>query len=870
MEALHAQGDRKPPSQMKGGGQSPGLSRKPRRAKRSVVVADALARRLITFGGSSVLLTVMGIVAFLIWEVRPLFLGAEIREFQKYSWEKPLPALLSLDENGALACGVGKDGKPFAIHASTGTPLSCPSWDLGGEKAVAFAFSQDREKVALGFSDGTVRLGTLKVVSKIKEREELPPNLEVLPNGDLMTGGVLYRELPTGGFLEMTVMAELGQAKVASERGLPIKALQLKTGGMQERPTVTVAVLDEGSTIVVERIEVKKNLLTGKETEDVERREIHIPAGDSDKAHLLLGSKGDYLAVVNSSGRMLRYNPFAPREPQLLEDTQLLAPGIEVRTAALLAGDKALVLGCSDGRVRIFFLVEDPLGRASDGRRTVLAKELEAQQGAIVAMDVAFRGKIFATGDQNGHIWVRHSTSEKTLARFSIGASREMIFALGPRMDGLLVLGDGREGAHLVMMAPHPETSWKTFFGKVWYEGHPAPQYVWQSTGATEEFEPKLSLVPLIFGTLKGTFYSLLMAVPIAILAAIFTSEFLSPSLRAKVKPLMEMMASLPSVILGFVAALVLAPFVENWVYSVLLAFFVIPVSLICGGYLFQFLPHSVKLRWTQSKKMLLIGAVVAGGIILSIKSAPLLERLFFEGDFKTWVAGGMGKGGAFMAMILVPGTLFGAWVVMGRLGKRAEKGTLSGIARGVLVLVLGVIGAFMIGEALERIGVDPRGSLVGTYVQRNTLIVAFAMGFAVIPIIYTLAEEALRAVPDHLRAASLACGATPWQTVLWVVLPVAASGIFSAIMIGMGRAVGETMIVVMATGNTPIMDINIFNGFRALSANIAVELPEAVKGGTLYRVLFFTALVLFSMTFLINTVAEVVRQKFRKRSAQL
>jgi phosphate transport system permease protein len=167
-------------------------------------------------------------------------------------------------------------------------------------------------------------------------------------------------------------------------------------------------------------------------------------------------------------------------------------------------------------------------------------------------------------------------------------------------------------------------------------------------------------------------------------------------------------------------------------------------------------------------------------------------------------------------------------------------------------------------------LGVDPRKGLVGTYVQRNTLIVAFAMGFAVIPIIYSLAEEALRAVPDHLRAASLACGATSWQTVLWVVLPAAASGIFSAIMIGMGRAVGETMIVVMATGNTPIMDINVFNGFRALSANIAVELPEAVKGGTLYRVLFLTALVLFSMTFVINTAAELVRQKFRKRSAQL
>ena len=136
------------------------------------------------------------------------------------------------------------------------------------------------------------------------------------------------------------------------------------------------------------------------------------------------------------------------------------------------------------------------------------------------------------------------------------------------------------------------------------------------------------------------------------------------------------------------------------------------------------------------------------------------------------------------------------------------------------------------------------------TYVQRNTLVVGFAMGFAVIPIMYTIAEDALTAVPEHLRAASLACGATPWQTAVKVIVPTALSGIFAAVMIGLGRAVGETMIVVMAAGNTPIIDWNIFNGLRALSANIAVELPEAVKDGTLYRMLFLAALTLFVMTF--------------------
>lgn len=102
------------------------------------------------------------------------------------------------------------------------------------------------------------------------------------------------------------------------------------------------------------------------------------------------------------------------------------------------------------------------------------------------------------------------------------------------------------------------------------------------------------------------------------------------------------------------------------------------------------------------------------------------------------------------------------------------------------------------------------------------------------------------------------------------VVLLTASPGIFSAVMIGLGRAVGETMIVLMATGNTPIMDFNIFEGFRALSANIAVEMPESEVGSSHYRVLFLAALVLFMATFVLNTAAEVVRQRLRKKYSTL
>jgi phosphate transport system permease protein len=417
-------------------------------------------------------------------------------------------------------------------------------------------------------------------------------------------------------------------------------------------------------------------------------------------------------------------------------------------------------------------------------------------------------------------------------------------------------------------------------FGKVWYEGYPEPSYTWQSTGMTDAFEAKLSLVPLIFGTIKGTVYSMLFAIPIALLAAIYTSEFVHPRVRGVVKPAMEMMASLPSVVLGFVAALVLAPVVETWIAAVLLAFLVVPGCLLAGAYLWQFLPIRLANRYGGVPKMLLILAMVLLGAWGAFSLGPAFEQALFAGDFKGWVSGQGSSATPFLFLLFLPLAFILVGAAQSRFGgdwvrlKVRRAGTFQAAAvdviRWLATSVLACSLAYVAAELVSLSGFDPRGTFVGTYAQRNTLVIGFAMGFAVIPIIYTLAEDALNAVPEHLRSASLGCGATPWQTALWVILPTAMSGVFSGIMVGMGRAVGETMIVVMAAGNTALLDWNVFNGLRALSANIAVELPEAVQGATLYRTLFLSALVLFAMTFILNTAAEVIRQRFRRRSMQL
>jgi phosphate transport system permease protein len=500
-----------------------------------------------------------------------------------------------------------------------------------------------------------------------------------------------------------------------------------------------------------------------------------------------------------------------------------------------------------------------------------------------VFFEPAIMGKSFAVADAKGNLFVYHGTSQKLLVQFPSDAkTREeyRTLLLSPRMDGLLALqGDGRV-RFWEFSVPHPETTIRTLFRKVWYEGYPEPTYTWQSSAMSEDYEPKFSLVPLIFGTIKAAFYSLLFAIPIAILGAIYTSEFVNLKVRAIVKPTMEMMASLPSVVLGFVAALVMAPVVETWIAAVLLVFLVVPTALMAAAYLWQMIPLRVALRIQGSPKFFATLLVVVLALYGAIKLGDWFEGAFFMGDFKAWVNGDVGGPEPMLFLLALPLCFLGVSVFVSRfygrslgllLSKVSQfRAGLLEIGRWVGTLVVAGLCSLAIAEVLALLGMDVRGTFVDTYVQRNTLIVGFAMGFAVIPIIYTIAEDALNAVPEHLRAASLGCGATPWQTAIYVVLPTAISGVFSAIMIGMGRAVGETMIVVMSAGNTPIIDMNIFNGLRALSATIAVELPEAVKNGTLYRILFLSGLVLFAMTFVINTVAEIIRLRFRKRAMQL
>jgi phosphate transport system permease protein len=280
----------------------------------------------------------------------------------------------------------------------------------------------------------------------------------------------------------------------------------------------------------------------------------------------------------------------------------------------------------------------------------------------------------------------------------------------------LIFIFIGREALPLVTS---PAVRKEVPLAKLFLPQAPAPGepkvFRWQPVSEV----PKYSLLPLFMGTLKVTFVSLLFAIPLALLSALFTSEFAAPWLREIVKPLIELLAGIPSVVLGFFALIVMASAVQN------------------------------------------------------------------------------------------------------------------------------------------TLGLDFR---------LNAITAGIALGLAVIPIVYTVAEDALTSVPQSYRAGSEALGATAWQTAWRVVLPGALPGIFAACVLGLGRAIGETMIVLMASGNAAVPSLNPAYPFRSLSATIAAEMGEVVRGSAHYHVLFFTGVLLFVFTFFINLFGQMFVDRFKRR----
>ncbi len=936
-----------------------------RKTRAAVHVWDSVAGVVIGVGGFSVILAVLGICVYLVAQVVPLFKGGRTEPgFGGRAQNAGQSLFVVSDEYRRSILTMDAAGMVRVTHLADGAAVGAQSLVPKDRKLTAWSFDPSTGRTALGFDDGSIQLGVLGFDSSISATvpasaaglavgasRALPPTEEA-PTGSVVerVSSDQYRLIvPSLRFRAPTTMAHGSGA---------IRRIDFRNRADNE---FVVALRDDG-TAEFNLVKTIQPLGGGSARTTLTSFPIPFKPPQGRGLPDFLYVTGDESSVLTlwNDGVCQRYSSPRPDENPiaLAETIELLKPGQKVTTAGMLLGGLTLLVGDSVGEVLGVFASVDRSATTADSNKLVVAHRFSVGDAAVTSIGVSTRDRTLVIGDSAGRVTVRHMTSEKEVVPPIQAFTRAVAAATPtPKLDGIIGV-DAAGAFRLWSLSPgHPEASFLSLFGKVHYEGAPKPEYVYQSSSGEDTSEIKLSLVPLILGTMKATAFAMLFAVPLGVLAAVYTSEFMDKGVRRIVKPAIEMMASLPSVVLGFIAAIIIAPYVRDWLPAILASFAVIPLGMLLAAYLWQLIPPWTALKIKPTSKLALMFAVVAAGMGVASLVGPLLERslfrptandrLVFAGSFeivpqeqrpswvggrstmspdeerqlrarglyfrdgnvvrpvepkspeqvaltntklaafdaepvtiRRWLDGGVGGPwpGWFLVLMLPSAfvvVVFNGKIVARRFNVIASRHSTFRAALLDLgkfgLTVLAVAGLSAIGATVfSALGFDTRDSILGPFSQRNTLVVGIIMGFAIIPIIYTISEDAMASVPDSLRSASLGCGATPWQTAWRVVLPVAASGIFSAVMIGLGRAAGETMIVVMATGNTPSTDWNIFSGFRTLSANIAVELPEAPNGSTHYRVLFLCGLVLFALTFVVNTLAEVVRQHFRKRSIAL
>ena len=726
---------------------------------------DRLFQQAMTAGGIGVIIAVSAIFFYLASVVIPMFVPPAIESQVKFA-APGLPgqatAGISGEEQREIGVRLGSLGDITFFNYATGVTLSQVSIKVP-EGAQISAFDMgERATYSLGYG---------------------------LSNGGVLVAKQGFKVTFADGkrVISPDVSYPLGEAPVQIDpQGQPIKQLSIQ----QSEDGSTIAALTQDGRLLLSTIKVATNMMTGEAKSEVEQATISNPP--SDIRRLMVESKQGDLYVLHGERSITRYNLLDKANPKQIETVDVADPGQRVTAISMLSGGFSLIVGTDKGALAQWFLVRQ------DGNNFALKhiRDFDPMASEVTALAPEFHRKGFVAGDKTGHLGSYYATSKRLLFNQKISDTAITALGIPPRGNGYMAQDASGQFFTAKVHNEYPEVSFSALWQKVWYESYERPDYVWQSSAGHSDFEPKFSLAPLTYGTIKAATYAMFVAVPLAILGAIFTAYFMTPRMRTTVKPTIEVMAALPTVVIGFLAGLWLAPLVENNLAGVLMSLLLMPLGILVASYLWHLVPFGIKARVGDGWEAAFLLPVVALLIWLFFQLGHPIEAAFFGGDMPNWLSNTMGI----------------------------------------------------------------------KYEQRNSLVVGIAMGFAVTPTIFSIAEDAIFSVPKSLTSGSLALGATPWQTMMGVVLLTASPGIFSAVMIGLGRAVGETMIVLMATGNTAVMDFSMFSGFRTLSANIGVEMPEAGVGETHYRLLFLAALVLFAFTFVVNTAAEIVRQRLREK----
>ena len=728
---------------------------------------DLLARRVVQVGGISVIIAIALIFIFLLSVVYPLFEKPEVEFSSRYQapGDSQQTLYLAVEEQAEIGLRLTQSGQVYFFDITNGEVL----------KKISLPIQQDNP------------IRAFQVVNELQRKLAV-----VLMSGEILIFDHQYR-------LEFTESERIIHPSIGFPFGEQLYALSpqpIKAFAVGDNEdSLSVIAITDNDEVIYKSFDKETSFIS--ESATLEDDSVATIGQSSDVLDVLLDPEQEWAYILTRSGELSVYDVRDRYSPQLLEKVIVTEAPVRPTVIKYLTGGISLLIGDSSGQLSQWFQVRSD-GELAFRLQKIRSSKIDDSPVTSIAAELLRKGVI--AGSEAGNIKLLYTTSERDLLTIPAGTDAVGRVAVAPRADVFISEGENNMLQIWEVDNQHPESSMSALWGKIWYEDYVKPDYIWQSSSASSDFESKFSLMPLTFGTLKAAFYAMLFAMPLAIFGAIFTAYFMAPSMRSVVKPTIEIMEALPTVILGFLAGLWLAPFVEMHLPGIFSVLILMPIGIVLLSLLWWRLPAKYKLYIPEGWQAAYLILPIILITLLCVKVSPMIEIWLFEGNVRIWMSETLG------------------------------------------------------------IGFD----------QRNALIIGIAMGFAVIPTIFSIAEDAIFSVPKHLTSGSLALGATPWQTLVRVVLLSASPGIFSAVMIGFGRAVGETMIVLMATGNTPVMDFSVFQGMRTLSANVAVELPESEVDSTHYRILFLAAFVLFIFTFFFNTVAEIVRQRLRKKYSSL
>ncbi|WP_445773480.1 ABC transporter permease subunit [Shewanella sp.] len=724
---------------------------------------DKAAQFGITVGGTMVFVALLLIFFYLLYVIKPIFDGAHIEPVTSISYQHAdeQSLMIGSDEQNEVLYRVTQSGTVDFYSSTTGQLISSftPPLPEGVTITSTAKSSPSEQRFALGLSNGQVIVvGIDFTVTYPDNQRKITPKLNYPIGDDPLTinqDGAVYN-------------------------------LVFDYSGSR----MSFAYQDANGAWKLNRQEGEENMMT----EEIEWSSVEVFIEDAPNQVVSQLMTPDHRQLIlSTTNKLFIYNTRDADEIELLQVLDVKKGDAKIKQVNLLAGASSIMISYDSGVISQYFQVNGDKGRLYQQIR-----EFE-DVAPVSAMATEFYRKSFAVLSDAGELTLLYTTSQRNLFDEKFSLTNPGLMSFSPRSNALIIEADNQLNLFSVEN-DHPEVSWSALWQKVWYEGYPEPQYVWQSTSGSDDFEAKLSLMPLAFGTMKAAFYAMLFAVPLAVAGAIYTAYFMTPKVRNVVKPTIEIMEALPTVILGFLAGLWLAPLIEDHLPGIVVLLTLLPISILITAFAWSKMPQTWKQRLPETYQELMLLPVIIFVGWFSFSISPVIEVALFDGNTRQFITNELGI----------------------------------------------------------------------TFDQRNAFVVGIAMGFAVIPTIFSIAEDAIFSVPRHLSNGSLALGATNWQTLTRVVLLTASPGIFSAIMMGLGRAVGETMIVLMATGNTAILEWSVFEGMRTLAANIAVEMPESAIGSSHYRVLFLAAFVLFIFTFFFNTIAEVVRQRLRDRYSSL